>query len=200
MTKNLSGTLWSLHFPRTFELLDEQAESYIQAYLREMDLSAEHNLKDEDLRYFAGFVRQKSGHKLISEVARWEGALCLLKTLELEFVVRGDEGTVFLAPSLQTFPLTVGAEVLNKKPGLYGIIKQGSQVCDQLLGPFEALLIDLVQEDRKFTPEQLLQMAEFEGRELPQEIRELSKTQREEKLKQLFQVGILQVVRTKELI
>lgn len=179
------------HFPKTLKLLGPRAQDIRQLYIDEMGFSEGDIESGEDLRYFAGFIRQnfRDEARLI-EVAQWESIQLLLRDQDLSYRVNADAGTVILNPSYQVVILNSANPELARDQGLYIFVRNFSgKVIEHRLDSFEALLIDLVTEDRKYTPDQLLATID-EEREVPLP----STEERQKKFKSLIDADILRVV------
>ncbi|MNK01173.1 hypothetical protein D3C87_189680 [compost metagenome] len=153
--------LFEKHFPKTLKLLGMRAKDLCQLYLKELGLSENEIQSAEDLRYFAGFLRQKLRQEIqVVEVAQWESIHCLLVEMDFSFEVKADKGTVIVNPSIQVLALNEKNPVLDRDKGLYVFVAGGKKgtVTERRLDSFEAELIDLLLEDRKYTPDQLLLM------------------------------------------
>lgn len=186
-------TLFEKYFPLTCEVLGTRKKNLQDEYLKQMGFSSkQHQESVGDLRYFAGFVRQKNlAMPEVIETAQWEGAKYLLSTVDMDFGVIADQGTVILNPGLQTVEVKFAEDILQRAPGLYALVRN-QEIIEVRLEAYEALLLDLVQEDRKFTPQQLLQMMDLEESSFawpwptPEE--------REKRFEKLVQQGILKLI------
>jgi len=147
-------------FPLTIHLLGAGSSGICRDYLSEMELPK--ISEAADLRYFAGFVRQRFlENKNLTIVAQWEWIQAWLTNTDFSFSSRSDEGCVEIHPSLQILRVPERNETLQRDQGLYGFIfnEQQNKVIEVSLDLLQAQIIDLLSEDRKFRPEQLIAMA-----------------------------------------
>lgn len=153
-------TSFQRFFPLTLQLLGVGAAVLCADYLCEMELT---DIKEAaDLRYFAGFVRQRFGpNENLTTVAQWEWIQAWLTNTDFDFSRKVDEGCVEVHPSLQILEIHQRNETLQRDPGLYAFVfnDKQKQVVEVSLDLMQAQLLDLLSEDRKYSSEQLLAMA-----------------------------------------
>ncbi|KHD87972.1 MAG: hypothetical protein OM95_11530 [Bdellovibrio sp. ArHS] len=151
--------LFSRLFPLTKQSLGMTAARVCKNYLEEMEWSSW--LLQDHWRYFVGFLKQKfPEQKELGEVAHWEWVQAWIEIQPFE--LSGMEpGVIAVNPSLQTVTLTQFNSVLQRDSGVYAFVFSASQsvVRERRLDIYEAQLIDLLHEDRKFSRAQLVQMA-----------------------------------------
>jgi|GEM_PF-5027933 hypothetical protein len=181
-------------FPQSFPLLQTEragADSTLwKIYLDEMELSEVRSW--EDLRYFAAFVGQRIGREtFVAESLLWEWVSYSLAKQEIESHGKGEQGRIFLNPLISFVRLSHAHPEFHKEPGLYALAwnEQMGLVIEHRLEPLEAQMIDLLEEDRKYTKEQLLEMSLLE---LPSEF-QTSKGEGEKRLQSLLQANIILV-------
>lgn len=152
-------TLFGRIFPETQKALGFTASKVCDSYLAEMDWSSW--LLQDHWRYFVGFLRQKFPENIeLKELAHWEWVKAWLEIQPFE-ASQGEAGIVNLNPSLQIVPLTQRNSLLERDQGVYGFVYSEAQesVVERPLDVYDAKIIDLLQEDRKYTPAQLVEMA-----------------------------------------
>ena len=181
-------------FPKSFPLLQSErggADSIIwRVYLEEMELPAVRSW--EDLRYFAAFVGQRKGRNtFVAESLLWEWVSYSLTKQEIESHGKGEQGRIFLNPLISFVRFSHAHPEFHKEPGLYALAwnEQAARVIEHRLEPLEAQMIDLLEEDRKYTKDQLLEMSLLE---LPLEF-QTSKGEGEKRLQSLLQANIILV-------
>lgn len=150
--------LFSKLFPLTEKALGFAAHKVRDSYLQEMEWSSW--LLQDHWRYFVGYLRQKfPDNKTLREVAHWEWVLAWLEIQPFE-AFSGEVGVLTTNPSLQIVALTEVNSVLKRDKGLYAFVYNDKKatVVERSLDAVEAKAIDLLQEDRKYTPSQLADM------------------------------------------
>ena len=147
-------------FPMTQKQLGFTAQKVCDTYLQEMDWSSW--LLQDHWRYFVGYLRQRfPQHKQLVDLAYWEWVTAWLEMQPFDVRPPNEEGIVGTNPSLQIVPVLENNEILQRDKGMYAFVDCSSQntVLETRLSPEEALLIDLLQEDRKYTEAQLIEQA-----------------------------------------
>lgn len=153
--------LFAKIFPETQSALGLAASRVRDAYLQEMEWSSW--LLQDHWRYFVGFLSQRfPQQKQLTDVAYWEWVHAWLEVQPFELSVQSEAGLVSVNPSLQIVPLQEDNLRLGKSRGMYAFVYswQKNKILEKELSEYEALLIDLLQEDRKYTESQLLAMAQ----------------------------------------
>lgn len=146
-------------FPITKKYLALTAEKMAEEYLQEMSWSSW--LLQDHWRYFAGFLRQKfPANKELQELAQWEWVHAWLETQAFQSSGLGDLGQAVVNPSLQYISLSSAHALLGRTPGLYAFVfsEQSESIIEKNLDVYEAELLDLLLEDRKFNPLQIIEM------------------------------------------
>lgn len=164
------------------------AEKMAEEYLGEMTWSSW--LLQDHWRYFAGFLRQKfPDNKELQELVQWEWVHAWLETQAFQSTGLGDIGQLVVNPSLQYINIEHAESVLGRTTGVYAFVfdEKSQQIIEKNLTVYEAEILDLVMEDRKFNSEQLLEMLVQTSQLDPK----LNKTEWEEKLKALQDSAIL---------
>ncbi|MNK82253.1 hypothetical protein D3C87_1020190 [compost metagenome] len=167
--KTESGPAFDLHqehlrmfaalFPMTKKYLGLTAEKMAEEYLQEMTWSSW--LLQDHWRYFAGFLRQKfPTNKEVQELVQWEWVHAWLETQAFQASGLGDLGQAVVNPSLQYISLSHAHALLGRTPGLYAFVfsEQSEKIIEKTLDVYEAELLDLLMEDRKFNPAQITEM------------------------------------------
>lgn len=154
-------------FARTRNVLGVAAYRLRDEYLENMEWSSW--LLQDHWRYFVGFLRQKfPGQTDLLELAHWEWVLAWLEIQPFD----GDSvepGILSLNPSLQIVRLTRENLSLSRDKGMYAFVYNETQACvvERPLDVVDAAIIDLLQEDRKYSKKQLLEMAALSLTEPP---------------------------------
>lgn len=147
-------------FPLTHAALGFTATRVRDLYLQDMEWSSW--LLQDHWRYFVGYLRQKFPEKNeLFELAHWEWVRAWIEVQPFEGD-KAEPGIVSLNPSLQVVSLTVNQPVLSRDKGLYAMVysDQKVTVTERSLDVFEAHILDLLQEDRKYTGQQVVEMAQ----------------------------------------
>lgn len=174
-------------FPKTAQALGVTMAKMRDLYLQEMEWNSW--LLQDHWRYFVGFLRQKfSSHQPLLELAHWEWVLAWIEIQPFSFS-RENEG-LHLNPSLQVVSLSVANPALGRDKGLYAFVycEKKATVVERNLDAYDAQLLDLLQEDRKFSSAQLLAQAALSEELSPQ----LSSTEWEKRFLSLQQDGIIE--------
>lgn len=151
--------LFARLFPRTEKALGVAATRMMDAYLQEMEWSSW--LLQDHWRYFVGFLRSKfPENKTLLELAHWEWvhAWIEVQPFEPDFP---EAGILQVNPSLQIIHLSVHNPVLSRDQGVYAFVYDDKKqtVVEKRLDVYEAQILDLLHEDRKYTEKQLIEMA-----------------------------------------
>ncbi|UXR63695.1 hypothetical protein EZJ49_11490 [Bdellovibrio bacteriovorus] len=152
--------LFELLFPKTRESLGVAADRLRNEYLQNMEWSSW--LLQDHWRYFVGFLRQKfPGQADILELAHWEWVQAWIEIQPFDGESASEPDVLSLNPSLQIVTLTRENPVLKRDKGMYAFVynSRTATVGERPLDLTEALFIDLLQEDRKYSKKQLLEMA-----------------------------------------
>ncbi|NUN05669.1 MAG: hypothetical protein HUU57_07900 [Bdellovibrio sp.] len=148
-------------FPHTHTALGFMASRVRDLYLQDMQWSSW--LLQDHWRYFVGYLRQKFPEKKdLFELAHWEWVRAWIEVQPFD-VGALEPGVVSLNPSLQVVPLTIEQPVLGRDKGLYALVycDQKATVTERALDVFEAHILDLLQEDRKYSRQQVVQRAQL---------------------------------------
>lgn len=160
--------LFSQIFPETSKALGFTSNKIRDLYLQEMEWSSW--LLQDHWRYFVGYLRQKfPDRKELIELAHWEWVQAWIEIQPFESSP-SESARVILNSSLQIVSLHQDNGVLNRDKGMYAFVysDRKTTVVERSLDVYEAQIIDLLQEDRKYSPEQLLQMALMSDEITPQ--------------------------------
>lgn len=158
---NLSQELQSSFariFPKTSAALGVAVVKIRDSYLQDMEWSSW--LLQDHWRYFVGYLRQKFPDRpALYELAHWEWVRTWMEVQPFESF-SGDPWQVILNPSLQIVSLSENHQVLKRDSGLYAFIYDDKKatVVERPLDLYEAKILDILQEDRKYTQAQLLAM------------------------------------------
>lgn len=147
--------LWQNAFPKTLEALDKQGlSSYVQGFefeLKSLNLSA-------DLRWFPVFLKMQNCPRRLLELAEFE----YLRAQVYQFdygPIKLDVNLVGLNPHAQFIEVNEDLPELGRAPGLYCLVKAGARFFEMELSLPQALILDLLKEDRKYSIDQLIDMA-----------------------------------------
>lgn len=179
--------LFSRIFPETEKVLGSFSAKVRDEYLQDMEWSSW--LLQDHWRYFVGYLRQKfPENRALLELAHWEWTQAWIEVQPFE-MIKSEPGLVTLNPSLQVVSLSTNNPVLKRDKGLYAFVYsvEKSTVVERQLDVYEAQIIDLLQEDRKYTPTQLVEMALLCDEITPQ----LSSVEWEKKFLSLCQEAII---------
>ncbi len=161
--QNEQKKMFSVLFPKTKQLLGDMANRICDLYLSEM--SVQSWLLQDHWCYFPGFLRRQWPDKEdLLQISHWEWADAWLDVQNISGF-REEPRLISLNPSFQ--PLQVASKAatcLGLTPGLYGFVfnQRRKQKYQGILTAAEAILIDLLAEDRKFDRSQLIEMASLE--------------------------------------
>jgi hypothetical protein len=155
-------------FPQTEKMLGALAGRICDAYMKELNWTTMH--LEDHWCYFVGFLRQRfPQNRKMLEVAHWEWSQAWIDFLGAskteENSLTSNEGNksqiIILNPTLQIAALTSDNEILQKQKGLYAIFYNYATDTNVSLKLVEtsAVLIDLLQDDFRFTEEQLCEAA-----------------------------------------
>jgi hypothetical protein len=162
--------LFSVLFSKTAHLLGDMATRICDLYLAEMPTRGW--LLQDHWRYFTGFLRQQWPDKEdLLQVSYWEWVEAWLDIQNLSGY-REEPNLISINPSFQPLRLDPeAATLLNLPPGLYGCVfnQRRKQKYRGVLTPAEALLIDLLAEELKFSRAQLLDLASLEMKTINRE-------------------------------
>lgn len=156
--------LFSRIFPKTEKALGIMAAKMRDLYLAEVEWASW--LLQDHWRYFAGFLRQRFPENTgLLHLVHWEWVQAWLEIQPFVFSTP-EPGTVLLNPSLQIVSLTEKVSELNRDKGLYAFVYSDKKatVVERSLDVFDAQFLDLLQEDRKYTSSQLIQMVDLSGK------------------------------------
>lgn len=145
-------------FPKTNQILGFTAARICDQYLHELERNTW--LLQDHWRYFVGFLRQKfPENKSLLEVVQWEWIHAWLEVQPLD-MPKCDPQVVFLNSSFHVVNLAEDNSWLQRVRGVYGFVysEKKTAIVEKKIDVAEALLLDLLQEDRKYTKSQLLEM------------------------------------------
>ena len=175
-------------FPHSKKYLGFTSDKMVEDYLQEMTWSSW--LLQDHWRYFAGFLRQKfPTNQVIQELVQWEWAHAWLETQGFQATGLGDVGQAVLNPSLQYVNLEHAHLILGKAEGVHAFVFSEHQqsIVELHLDIYQAELLDLIMEDRKFNPAQLIDMLVATSEVEPK----LDKKQWQDKLEELKSSDII---------
>ncbi|WP_295905927.1 hypothetical protein [uncultured Bdellovibrio sp.] len=179
--------LFSKIFPETTKALGFAVNKIRDHYLDEMEWSSW--LLQDHWRYFVGFLRQMFPDKPeLMETAHWEWVQAWIEIQPFD-LGELEKNVVIVNPSLQIVSFSQNNAVLKRDKGMYAFVysREKATVVERALDVYEAQFIDLLQEDRKYTPQQLTQTALLSDEITPQ----LSSEEWQKKFFSLCQDAIL---------
>lgn len=180
-TEFLQESLWQdfqKYFPKTTQQLGEKCRIFLQTYTEEFPWQG--GLLTEHFRYFPTWLRQQG---LPARKAQREWLWAFLGFADFG-EPRGDLQQILLNPSLQILAWDQKDDLAE---GLYALAYVSAQkkIVEEKLDVAGATLLDLLQEDRKYSVEQLLGQALLQVDVFPS---------REEWLKKLFYLQALGII------
>ena len=159
------------------EDLIHQFENFLQ-----VDLSG----VAEPARWLPLYLKSRSVPGRILQASEWEWAHFVCQVVD--YGKRPlDIGQIHINVSMQFIELHETVPDLQRDPGLYGIYAMSSRVYSKQISLAEALLLETLHEDRKFTREQLIGFAELEAEAWPQ----LKNTNWVDVVTELVRIGVL---------
>ena len=148
---------WQVAFPKTIETLSRLGfASLVESFEFELQFQ---QLR-LDLRWFPVFLKMQNCPARLQELAEFEYLRAHVYSAEMG-APKVDPGLLALNPGAQFLEVNQGLPELNREKGLYCFIKEGSRFFEMQLSLAQALLLDLLKEDRKFSVDQLLEQAEL---------------------------------------
>ena len=146
-------------FPKTIELLDEARTPHLK---EQFQITAKKDLlvlADRDQsRWFPVFLKMQGVVQKILEVAEFEYIRHLVRQSECHKLVI-EEGLIKMNPTIQFVELHYDQPKLGRKTGLYCFYKKDSGFFEFQIGLYQAIIFDLLQEERKYSIQQLVEMA-----------------------------------------
>ena len=150
-------TTWRGAFTKTIEALAKQG-------LGDLVGSFEYELEVQqlrlDLRWFPVFLKMQNCPRRVQELAEFEYLRAQAYAMDMG-PPRLDPGLITLNPQAQFVEVHEDLYEIGRGPGLYCMVKSGSRFFEMELSLQQALLLDLLREDRKYSREQLFDMAEI---------------------------------------
>ncbi|HWU44734.1 MAG TPA: hypothetical protein VN132_14880 [Bdellovibrio sp.] len=177
-------------FPLTEKALGLMASRVRDSYLAEMTWNSW--LLQDHWRYFVGFLRKRfPQNQEILDLAYWEWVQAWLEIQPFDLQTNSDSGILTLNPSLQIVPLSSENSLLQRALGIYAFVFSSrlGRVVERSLTPAEALLVDLLNEERKYTSEQLLEMATLSNE--PTELSQANEGAWRKKLQNLLETDLV---------
>jgi hypothetical protein len=152
-------------FPQTVQFLKSGAQEALQNYLQEFPWQGP--LLAAHFRYFPVFLKRRFQDSRLYLIAQQEWLWSYLSFADFGFPVQ-EQGRIICNPSLQSLYMSSEIAELKKTQGLYILYYdyRENKVREHKLDVYEAAVVDMLQEDRKFTLDQLLdqlQMMDLEG-------------------------------------
>lgn len=154
---------WRTAFSKTIETLERQGYG---ALTESFEYEMQFQQLRLDLRWFPVFLKMQNCPQRLLELAEFEYLRAQVYSSDMGRP-RTEPGLVALNPSAQFMEVHEALPELGREPGLYCLVKDGARFFEMELSLPQALLLDLLREDRKFTPEQLVAQAEIHPVKLP---------------------------------
>jgi hypothetical protein len=148
---------WRAAFSKTLEALEKQG---LGSLIRSFEFELQFQQLRLDLRWFPVFLKMQNCPRRLLELAEFEFLRSQVYTNEMGRP-RLEPGLLALNPSAQFLEVHEPLPEIGRGPGLYCLVKEGGRFFEMELSLAQALLLDLLREDRKYSPEQLLQQAEL---------------------------------------
>lgn len=152
-----------------------------ESFLRE-DLSG----VSEPARWLPLYLKTRSVPGKILQASEWEWAHFVCQIVDYGRRPL-DAGQVHINASMQFIELHESVPDLRRDPGLYGIFVFAGRVHSRQFALGEALLLETLHEDRKFSRAQLIEVARLEAESWPQ----LRATDWDALITELIQAGVL---------
>jgi hypothetical protein len=159
-------------FPRTFAALSSQASGCLQRYLREFPWQGP--LLSDQFRYFSAFLKAEGAPLEMALTAQQEWIYLSLSFSDFGSQ-RADPGVLTVNPSLQVFPVVQPAGPFMQGLYVYYCEPASGEVKEARLGALEAEILDLLQEERKYTTAQILAHLEVSTKPPDEVSKKLSK-------------------------
>ena len=142
-------------FPKTLELLEEKRIAYLREQFGKTlkdDLMI--TLTVDTSRWFPVFLKFQGVRSDVLEVAEFEYLRHTVKTVNMG-KTKADPEEIKINPSIQFIELHHDQPKLSRTTGLYCFFKMGEAFCEFKLGISEALILDLLHQERKYNFAQL---------------------------------------------
>jgi hypothetical protein len=173
-------------FPKTLELLNECNSLHLKD---QFGITATRDLlilSDRDQsRWFPVFLKLQGTRQQILEVAEFEYLKHTVKNLDLGEPT-SEDGIIKLNPTVQFVELHHDQPKLGRLSGLYCFFKKTSDFFEFQLGIQQALILDFLQQERKYNLRQLIEMAkqhQLGARHTEQQWREI--------IEEMISIGLL---------
>ncbi|MBX2996746.1 MAG: hypothetical protein KF681_18150 [Bdellovibrionaceae bacterium] len=148
---------WRGAFPKTIEALGKQN---LSAMIESFEFELEVQQLRLDLRWFPVFLKMQNCPRRILELAEFEYLRTQAYAMDMGRP-RLDPGMIALNPQAQFVEVHEDLPEIGRGPGLYCLVKSGARFFEMELSLAQALLLDLLREDRKYSSQQLFDMAEI---------------------------------------
>lgn len=173
-------------FPKTLEILGEHKLNYLtDEFFVELKDQVSSVLVANDSRWFPAFLKIRGMSDEILEVAEFEYLRYLVRTQDFGRPC-SEAGLIKLNSSIQFIHLKRHQPKIQRQDGLYCFYKNGTSFVELRLGLDQALVLDLLQEGRKFSFSQLLDQASLNDHGIQR-----SKTEWETTILELIRLGVL---------
>jgi hypothetical protein len=172
-------------FPKTSSYLKQDLFEVVKNYLLEFPWQGP--LLSDHFRYFPVFLKRKFQDSRLYLIVQKEWLWSYLSFAEFGTPVQ-EQGRILVNPSLQSLYSLTEVEEVRLQPGLFFVYYDDSRqkVRDYKVDAWEAAVVDLLQEDRKYTLDQLIEQVLMTELEAP-----LSRAECRKKLFNLKSEGIL---------
>lgn len=143
-------------FPRTAHYLKAELKEVLKSYLNEFPWQG--SLLTEQFHYFPVFLKRKFQDSHLYLIAQKEWLWSYLSFADFGFPPR-EKGRIVANPSLQSLHVTSEIIEVQLTPGVYIYYYDYSQkkVRGAKLDVHDAAVVDILQEDRKYSLDQLLE-------------------------------------------
>jgi len=140
----------------------------------------------EPARWLPLYLKTRSVPGRILQASEWEWAHFVCQIVD--YGKRPlDPGQIHINVSMQFIELHEAVPDLKRDPGLYGIYVVSSRVFSKQFSLAEALILETLHEDRKYSRGQLVECAQFEAEGWSQ----LRNTNWEQLIEEMTRVGVL---------
>lgn len=151
-------THWQSIYPLTVQSLQTLGQSGL---IFDFDQDYTESDLDQKVSHFPMYLKSKNVPAFVLEIVQFECAMDTVTRLDLGSKTI-EKNCMQISEQMQIVSVQLSHETLNLvHPGLFAVVNVGGEVRAIRLGVAQALILDLLKEDRKFSRKQLLEMAEI---------------------------------------
>jgi hypothetical protein len=175
---------WKSAFSKTIEAL---TKSGLARFVDGFEYEIKANNLSADLRWFPVFLKMQSAPARLLEMAEFEYLRCQAFSADFGLPVL-EYGVLALNPSAQFLEVRHQLSELQREPGLYCFVKSRGRFFEMQLSLEQALLLDLLHQERKYTRQQIV----AEALEHPMKIK-TDKSEWDQILASLIERGVVMI-------